>query len=92
VSEQHVYCNKMSEINYEVDMGIIVLRKQKTQCNYTFRDYYLLLFFISMLINRGFEPRSGQTKDYRIGIRIRIVCRSGATYLPADCCFSELAL
>ena len=23
---------------------------------------------------------------------IRIMCPSGATYLPADCCFSELAL
>ena len=55
----------------------------------------------------GFEPRSGQTKDYKIGIcrftakhaalskagwlGIRIMCPSGATCLPADCCFSELA-
>jgi hypothetical protein len=70
---------------------------------------------VSMLalsaVNRGFEPRSGQTKDYKIGIcffsakhaafrrkskdgwlGIRIMCPSGATCLPVDCCFSELAL
>ena len=52
----------------------------------------------------GFDPRSGQTKDYKIGIcciketakigwlGIRIMCPSGATCLSADCCFSELAL
>ena len=40
----------------------------------------------SSAVDRGFEPRSGQTKDYKI------MCLSGATCLPADCCFSELAL
>jgi hypothetical protein len=25
-------------------------------------------------------------------LRIRIMCASGTTYLPADCCFSELEL
>jgi len=25
-------------------------------------------------------------------LRIRLICPSGATCLPADCCFSELAL
>jgi hypothetical protein len=63
------------------------------------------------VVDIGFEPRSGQTKDYKIGIccfsakhaalrskskdwlaRFRIMCPSGATYLSADCCFSELAL
>jgi hypothetical protein len=63
-------------------------------------------------VDRGFESRSGKTKDYikfvfvasplstqHYGERaktgwlgIRIVCPTGATYLPADCCFSELAL
>ena len=62
-------------------------------------------------IERGFEPQSGQTKDYKLvfvvsplntqhkGARaktgwlgIRIMCQSGATCLPADCCYSELAL
>ena len=65
----------------------------------------------SCVVDRGFEPQSGQTKDYKIGIvasplsmqhygeraktgwfRIRIMCQSGATCLPADCCFSELSL
>ena len=65
----------------------------------------------SSAVDRGFEPRSGQTKDYKIGIccfqlrtqhlgeraktgwlGIRIICPSGATCLPADCCFCELAL
>ena len=65
----------------------------------------------SSAVDRGFEPRSSQTKDYEIGIccfsakhaalrkrsktgclGIRIMCPSGTTCLPADCCFSELAL
>jgi hypothetical protein len=65
----------------------------------------------SSVIDRGLESRSGQSKDYEIGIccfsakqavlrrksktgwlRIRILCLTGATYLSADCCFSELAL
>ena len=61
----------------------------------------------SSTVDRGFEPRSGQTKDYNIGIccfstkharektgwlEIRVMCTSGATCLSADCCFSELAL
>ena len=54
----------------------------------------------------GFEHRSGQTNDYKIGMccfsakhvtikgksKVRIMCASGATCLSADCCFSELAL
>ena len=55
-------------------------------------------------VERGLEPRSGQTKDYKIGIccfyanrgtcwfGIRIMCPGGATCLLADGCFSELAL
>ena len=65
----------------------------------------------SSTVDRGFKPRWGQTKDYKIGIccfsakhtalrrktktgwlGIRIICLIGATCLPADCCFSELAL
>ena len=65
----------------------------------------------SSVIDRRLESRSGQSKDYEIGIccfsakqavlrgksktgwlRIRILCLTGATYLSADCCFSELAL
>ena len=64
--------------------------------------------FASSAVDRGFEPRSGQTKYYKIGIccfsakhteraktgwlGIRIKCPSGATCLSADCCFNELAL
>ena len=62
-------------------------------------------------VDRRFESRSGQTKDYKIGIccfsakhaalrrkskdwllGIRITCPSGATCLPADCCFCGLVL
>jgi hypothetical protein len=53
----------------------------------------------SSAIYCGFEPRSGQTNEYTIWIccfsaklRIGIMCPSGAKYLPADCCFSELTL
>ena len=58
----------------------------------------------SGVVEHGFEPRSGETKDYNIGIYyfgeraktgwlgIRIMCPNGATCLSAVCCFSELAL
>ena len=61
----------------------------------------------SSAVDCGFESRSGQIKDYKIGIccsplstyikqtgwlEIRNICPSGATCLSADCCFSELAL
>ena len=57
----------------------------------------------SSAVDRGFETWSGQTKDYKIGICIKekkqtgwlgiiIMCPSGATCLPANYCFSELAL
>jgi hypothetical protein len=54
-------------------------------------------------VDRGFEPRLGQTKDYKAGIccfstkhaelgvrGIRIMCPSGTTCLPTDCYSSEL--
>ena len=57
---------------------------------------------VSNAVDRVFEPRSGQTKDYKIGIfcfsakhaalGIRILCSSGATCLSMDCCFIEQAL
>ena len=57
----------------------------------------------SSAVYRGFEFRSGQTKDYTIGMHaalrrksktwlalgIRIMFQSGATCLTVDCCFSE---
>jgi hypothetical protein len=58
----------------------------------------------SSVVNRGFEFRSGRTKDYTIGmccfsanhaalrLGIGIMCPSGATRLSVDYCFSELAL
>ena len=69
---------------------------------------------VSMLatsvVDLGFKPWLGQTKDYKISIccssakhatlsvraktgrlGIWIMCRSGVTRLPTDCCFSELA-
>ena len=67
--------------------------------------------FASSAVDRVFEPRSGQTKDYSIGICyisanhtalkrkskycwlvIRMKCPSMASYLSADCCFSEPSL
>ena len=60
--------------------------------------------FTSSAVDRVFEPRSGQRKDYKIGIccfsakqaalrrKSRIMCPSGATCLSGYCCFSELAL
>ena len=71
----------------------------------------MVIILVSSVVDRGFVPRSGQTKDYTIGICCfsakheafrrkskdrwlagKIMCPSGASYLPADCCFSELAL
>ena len=71
----------------------------------------MIRMLTSSVVDRWFEPRSGQTKDYKIGVccfsakqaalrrkrktgwlGIRIMGASGATCLPVDCCFSELAL
>ena len=45
----------------------------------------------SSVVDRGFEPRSGQTKDYKIGICC-FSAKHAATCLSADCSFSELSL
>ena len=64
----------------------------------------------SSAVDRGFEPRSVESKDFKISIccfsakhaalrkiakigqlGIRIMCPNGATWLPADWCFSALA-
>jgi hypothetical protein len=31
-------------------------------------------------------------KEYTGSLEMRIMCPKGATYLPVDCCFNELAL
>ena len=65
-----------------------------------------MLAFI--VVDRGFEPWSGQTNDYKIGIccffgkHAALKCKSKdyfarnqdnvSTYLPAYYCFSELVL
>ena len=65
----------------------------------------------SSAVDRGFKPRSAQTKTYKIGIcrfspkhaalrrkskdwsaRNQNMCPNRAICLPADSCFSELAL
>jgi len=60
----------------------------------------------SSAVGREFESRSGQTKDYKIGIccfsaKHTSLCskeilmaqnQNRTAYLHADCCFSELAL
>ena len=46
-----------------------------------------LVFVVSLLSTQhlGVRAKTGE-------LGIRIICQSGATCLPADCCFSELAL
>ena len=65
------------------------------------------------VVDHGFEPQSGKTKDYKIGIYCFSAKHAGLSRkskdglprnqenvskwndmysLPADCCFSELAL
>ena len=67
----------------------------------------VMVSVVTTVLDCGFKPRSGQTKDYEIGIaaslpctqhegvrtktgwlRMRIMCPSGVTCLPTDCCFS----
>ena len=60
---------------------------------------------VSSVVDRGFEPQLGKTKDYKIGIccfsakhaALRSkskdwLCLSGVSCLPTDCCFTELGL
>jgi hypothetical protein len=69
--------------------------------------YVMVHMLTSSVVYRGFNPPSGQTKDCKIGIccfsakhitlktgwlRIRIMFLRGATCLPVDYCFSEIAL
>jgi hypothetical protein len=96
-------------------------------CQTTNNNHFVILFcfvfnhidsvMVSLLapseVDRGFEPRLGQSKakDYKLvcvasplstqhsgkrattgWLGIRIIFPSGVTYLPADCCLSELAL
>jgi len=48
----------------------------------------------SSAIDRELELRSGKIKDYTIAgwLGIRIMYQSNATFLPVDCCFSDIAL
>ena len=50
----------------------------------------------SSAVDRGFEARSRQTKDYKIEFvekEKRLVgSESGVIYLPVNCCFIELSL
>jgi hypothetical protein len=58
------------------------------------------IMLTSSVVARGFEPRLGQTKDYKhVALRNKSKdwlnhdnVPSGATCLTADCCFSELPL
>ena len=58
-----------------------------------------MVVLVPSVLDHGFESRSGQTKDYDIGIYcfsakqaiIRIMFPSGETYLSAGFCFSELS-
>ena len=65
----------------------------------------MISMLASSAVDHVLNPRSGQNKDYEIGIscfsskhvvlrkKSRLVlCKSGATCISADCCFSELAL
>jgi hypothetical protein len=67
----------------------------------------MISILILSVVDRELETWLGQTKHNNIGIccfsastqlaktcwlEIRIMCTSGVTCSPADCCFSELAL
>ena len=84
-----------------------MLKLGNTICLTNRIDSVMVSVLDSSAVDRGFEPLSGQTKDFKIGIcflptkhaalrtgwlGIRIMCSSGATCLSADCCFSEQAL
>jgi len=66
----------------------------------------IVIELASSAVDRWFEPESGQTKDYKIGIccfsakykalrrksKDWLMCPCWKTCLSADCCFIELAL
>ena len=49
----------------------------------------MVIVLASSVVDRGFEFRLGQAKNYDI---IMIMCSRGLTCLSVDCCISELAL
>jgi hypothetical protein len=51
----------------------------------------------SSVVNRGFDPQSGQTKDDKIGIccfstKHAALKSTDKDWLAEDCCFSQLPL
>ena len=68
----------------------------------------MVSMLVSSVVDRGFEPdwvkpdyefsiccfsaKHAALRRKTGWLGIRIMCPSGATHLPADCCFSELAL
>ena len=88
-------------------MGIQVLVSKVCAYNHKILNHSVMVNVLAWsAVNCRFEPRSSQTKYYKIGIcwfstkhaaktgrlRIRIICQSWVTCLSADCVFSELAL
>jgi hypothetical protein len=54
-------------------------------------EMHVKLEFKNKMYNQNIKQRAGErAKTGWLGIRI--VCPTGATYLTANCCFSELAL
>ena len=70
-------------------------------------DCVMVSVLVSSVVDPVFEPRSGQTKDYKMSffstknaslrrnagwLGIRIMCPIAVTCLSVDCCVSQLAL
>jgi hypothetical protein len=61
-----ILCLNLFKINTVL---ILILQNKKDEDIYTmYLDRVKLYLFLSSVVDRGFEPRSGQTKDYKIGI------------------------
>ena len=98
---QQSYKKKLTCISFLVNYMKVHTTQKNCICG------VMVSVLASSVVDYVFDPRSGQTKDYKIGIccfstkhavlrrksnGIRIMCLSGATCLSTDCCFSEQAL
>ena len=83
-TETKIVCIPLAKIMVSVLASSAVDRGFKPSSGQT-KDYKIGIWCFSA------KHTPLQEKEQRL-VRIRIMCPSGATFLPADCCFSELAL
>ena len=101
-SKQQVISNLFSSflmvLRFPISVKLTTLRKYWYWFN--FKTVILVLVYLLHLLSKQdnnigicfFSTKYAASRSNTCMLRIRIMCLSGATYLPVDCYFSDLAL